>query len=201
MPQDKVQDFSKMDSQALLENTERSVGDPNILLHHQRLKELRSEFKELETCIAHKKRLLESNTQKRDGLQQTVSTIKERKLIKTKIVTLKQKKAWMLYDQTRRRLVEVHKRLILYIIKYFYYSFITVQKNSYFFVIKIFFLQQSKKCRDAAAKKLQATEAKLKPLKEKIDKIKSNMTQLKNTLNNHVSITQKLKLLLERLII
>lgn len=98
-----------MDSQALLENTERSVGDPKILDYHQKLKVQRSNFKELEASLIYKKRLLESNTQRRDGLQQTVSTIKEKKLIKKKIIILKQKKAWMLYDQMRRRLLEVCK--------------------------------------------------------------------------------------------
>jgi len=113
LPQDKVQDFSKMDAQALLENTERSVGDPKLLELHLKLKNKRKKFKELEVEVINTKRLLESKTQSRDGLQQTVATIKERKLIKKKIVTLKQKKAWMLYDQMRRKLVEVHKKLIL----------------------------------------------------------------------------------------
>lgn len=97
-----------MDAQALLENTERSVGDPMLLEHHQKLKEYRSGFKELELNIANKTRLLNSETQRYDGLKQTVSTIKERKLIKKKILILKQKKAWMLYDQMRRKLMEVY---------------------------------------------------------------------------------------------
>ena len=109
LPQDKVQDFSKMDAQALLENTERSVGDPKLLEYHLKLKNQRVDFKKLEVDIINRKRLLESKTQRRDGLQQTVATIKEKKLIKKKIVTLKQKKAWMLYDQMRRKLVEVHQ--------------------------------------------------------------------------------------------
>lgn len=104
-----MQDFSKMDPQALLENTERSVGDPKLLEYHLQLKKQRIHFKELESDIANKKRLLESKVQRRDGLQQTVSTIKERKLIKKKITTLKQKKAWMLYEEMRRKLVQVYK--------------------------------------------------------------------------------------------
>ncbi|KMQ84018.1 structural maintenance of chromosomes protein 5-like protein, partial [Lasius niger] len=109
LPQDKVQDFSKMDAQALLENTERSVGDPKLLEYHQELKKQRVNFKELVVDITNKKRLLESKIQRHDGLQQTVSTIKERKLIKRKIITLKQKKAWMLYEEMRRKLVESKK--------------------------------------------------------------------------------------------
>lgn len=107
MPQDKVQDFSKMDAQALLENTERSVGDPKLLEQHQKLKEYRDKCRQLETDVASKRRLLGSKTQKHDALKVTVSTIKEKELIKKKIETLKQKKAWMQYDEMRRKLVEV----------------------------------------------------------------------------------------------
>ncbi|XP_011880783.1 PREDICTED: structural maintenance of chromosomes protein 5 [Vollenhovia emeryi] len=109
LPQDKVQDFSKMDAHALLENTERSVGDPKLLEYHLLLKDQRANFKKLEVDVADSKRLLEYKIHRRDGLQQTVATIKERKLIKKKIVTLKQKKAWILYDETRRILVESKK--------------------------------------------------------------------------------------------
>lgn len=105
-----------MDAQALLENTERSVGDPKLLEYHQTLKKIRTNFKELELDVANKKRLLESKIQRRDGLQQTVSTIKERKLIKKKITTLKQKKAWMLYEEMRRKLVEVYKKILILIV-------------------------------------------------------------------------------------
>lgn len=109
LPQDRVQDFSKMNPQTLLENTERSVSDPILLENHQQLKEYRATFKQLDLEIKNKKRLLESKTQARDGMKETVSTIKERKMIKKKIATLKQKKAWILYDQARRKLVEVYK--------------------------------------------------------------------------------------------
>ncbi|KAL6263333.1 hypothetical protein P5V15_006130 [Pogonomyrmex californicus] len=149
LPQDKVQDFSKMDAQALLENTERSVGDPKLFEYHQKLKEQRANFKKLEIDIINTKRLLDSKIQRRDGLQQTVMTIKERKLIKKKIVTLKQKKAWMLYDQIRRRLLE------------------------------------SKKTRDTAVKEMQSIDTELKPLNKKIEKMKSDMTMLKSSLNDH----------------
>lgn len=117
LPQDKVQDFSKMNPQALLENTERSVGDPKLLEYHEKLKEYRNNFKKLEVDVANKKRLLVSKTQEYKGMQEIVSTIKERKRIKNKISTLKQKKAWILYDQTRRRLVQVNENLIFYFIK------------------------------------------------------------------------------------
>ncbi|XP_014480265.1 PREDICTED: structural maintenance of chromosomes protein 5 [Dinoponera quadriceps] len=113
LPQDRVQDFSKMDAQTLLENTERSVGNPILLEYHQQLKEYRASCKTLENEITNKKRLLESKIQVHNGMKETVSTIKERKQIKKKITLLKQKKAWMLYDYARRKLLESKKKRTL----------------------------------------------------------------------------------------
>jgi len=50
---------------------------------------------------------------------------------------------------------------------------------------------QSKKIRDKAVKEMQSIEIELKPLNKKIEKMKSNMTTLKNSLNDHVSIIHK----------
>ncbi|KAK2582225.1 hypothetical protein KPH14_004573 [Odynerus spinipes] len=110
LPQDKVHDFSKMNAQELLESTERSVGDPILLEYHTKLKEYRIQHKELESQLASKQRLLETRTQKYENLKGIVSTIKEKKSIKKKMLMLKQKKAWMEYDHKRKQLVEAKKQ-------------------------------------------------------------------------------------------
>lgn len=96
-----------MNAQELLENTERSVGDPVILERHKKLIQYRIDHKNFESEIASKRKLLASKTQIYDGLKEAVHGIKERKLIKKKIVSLKQKKAWILYEQRRRELLKV----------------------------------------------------------------------------------------------
>ncbi|XP_076647779.1 structural maintenance of chromosomes 5 [Halictus rubicundus] len=112
LPQDKVQDFSKMNAQELLENTERSVGDPIILERHKQLIQYRTNHKNFESEMASKTKLLESKTQIHESLKEAVSGIKERKMIKKKIVSLKQKKAWLLYDQKRRELLKLKKKKV-----------------------------------------------------------------------------------------
>ncbi|XP_043507403.1 structural maintenance of chromosomes protein 5 isoform X1 [Frieseomelitta varia] len=107
LPQDKVQDFSKMNAQQLLENTEKSVCDPIILEHHKNLIQYREDYVDLEKQIESKKKLLESKSQIYNGLKESVSSIKEKKLIKKKIISLKQKKAWILYEQRRKELVKL----------------------------------------------------------------------------------------------
>ncbi|KAG7188677.1 hypothetical protein KM043_008299 [Ampulex compressa] len=110
LPQDKVQDFSKMNAQELLENTERSVGDPILLEHHKALINYRIQQKELETQISNKKKLLESKSQVYEHLKEVVDKVKKRKLVMKKITALKQKKAWIMYDKRRRQLVELKKK-------------------------------------------------------------------------------------------
>lgn len=108
-----------MNAQELLENTERSVGDPIILEHHINLINYRSEHKQLESQIISKKRLLESKSQIYEGLKESVSSIKERKLIKKKIISLKQKKAWMIYEHKRKELLQVNHKIKLIAFKVF----------------------------------------------------------------------------------
>ncbi|XP_043597499.1 structural maintenance of chromosomes protein 5 [Bombus pyrosoma] len=107
LPQDKVQDFSKMNAQELLENTERSVCSPIIVERHKNLIQYRIDHKDLEKQIESKKKSLELKTQIYDSLKESVSSIKEKKLIKEKILHLKQKKAWILYEQKRKELVKL----------------------------------------------------------------------------------------------
>ncbi|XP_017753000.1 PREDICTED: structural maintenance of chromosomes protein 5 [Eufriesea mexicana] len=109
LPQDKVQDFSKMNAQELLENTERSACDPILLEHHKNLIQYRTDHKTLEGQIQSKQNTLQLKSQIYDGLKENVSSIKEKKLIQKKIATLKQKKVWILYDQRRRELLKMKK--------------------------------------------------------------------------------------------
>ncbi|XP_012264932.2 structural maintenance of chromosomes protein 5 [Athalia rosae] len=109
LPQDKVQDFSKMNAQELLENTEKSVGDPMLLEYHHTLKEHRKQHIELQELVTNKENLLGQKIQTHERLEEIVSGIKERTAIKKKITCLKQKKAWLLYDVSRERLVQAKK--------------------------------------------------------------------------------------------
>lgn len=96
-----------MDSKTLLLETERSVGDPLLLERHEQLIENRKIHKELEAEVVNKNRSLTNKIQRYDGLKDIVGSIKEKKTIKNKIVSLKQKKKWMLYDQLRQQFQNV----------------------------------------------------------------------------------------------
>lgn len=47
---------------------------------------------------------------------------------------------------------------------------------------------------------MQLIDAELKPLNKKLEKMKSDMTALKNSLDDHVSIMHEIKILFKKLI-
>ncbi|KAK0082913.1 hypothetical protein PV325_010331 [Microctonus aethiopoides] len=106
LPQDRVKAFSEMDPKQLLLNTEQSVGDPKLYEYHQNLIQYRREQKQLEEDIAQRNSMLDLHTQKYQALEETVSGIKERKVIKKRIMALGQKRAWIVYDQSRKSLTQ-----------------------------------------------------------------------------------------------
>ncbi|XP_070543706.1 structural maintenance of chromosomes protein 5-like [Ptychodera flava] len=69
LPQDKVAEFAKMSKEDLLENTEKSVGQPELYEYHQKLKDSRK--KEIALIKAHRddKELLDKLKQKNSRLE------------------------------------------------------------------------------------------------------------------------------------
>ncbi|XP_011505579.1 PREDICTED: structural maintenance of chromosomes protein 5 [Ceratosolen solmsi marchali] len=109
LPQDKVQEFSNLSPHELLIGTERSVGDPSLLENHLKLKELRLRQAELEKELENHTRLQTKEKQTYDSLKDSVGHINEQKLIKKKLKTLKQKKAWILYQNKREEFITAKK--------------------------------------------------------------------------------------------
>ena len=101
-----------MNPQDLLTNTQRSVGNAEMINYHEQLKQSRGEGKLLEVEIANATRLLTTERQKVEDMKDRVGNIKERKAFKKKIDTLKQKKNWILYDSSRKQLSEVYNCLL-----------------------------------------------------------------------------------------
>lgn len=101
LPQDKVQEFSKLSNHDLLSETERSVGDPKLIEYHNKLKELRLKQAEIEKELSKNSTLQAKFKQEYDSLKDKVGHINEQKQIKKKLQQLKQKKAWMQY-QTKK---------------------------------------------------------------------------------------------------
>ncbi|XP_038066980.1 structural maintenance of chromosomes protein 5-like isoform X2 [Patiria miniata] len=110
LPQDKVVEFANMSNIELLENTEKAVGSPELYVNHCRLKNFRSDQKEM--LLKHKETSdhLEKLTVKNSRLEADVKRYQERQHHLEVIETLEKKKAWVEYDIKRKLYVELKKR-------------------------------------------------------------------------------------------
>ncbi|XP_054278612.1 structural maintenance of chromosomes protein 5-like [Macrosteles quadrilineatus] len=115
LPQDRVQDFSKMDSKQLLENTLKTVGSKEIVDLHENLKDLRNQ----ETNLASKTKLLrqnlESEKKKISRLENEVKAIMERQEMMKKVAILEKKKAWLDVsekEESKKRVQEDRKKIL-----------------------------------------------------------------------------------------
>jgi hypothetical protein len=90
-----------------------------LLENHLKLKQLRLIQAELEKELENHTRFQIKEKQTYDSLKDSVGHINEQKLIKKKLKTLKQKKAWTLYQNKREEFIKVmyFNYLILSIIK------------------------------------------------------------------------------------
>lgn len=111
LPQDRVADFVRMSRQELLEGTERAVGSSELFDLHQRLKELQQMRGTLEASLQGLKTRLEQERQKVSHLDAEVKKIQEHKEVQRRIERLRQKLAWMEYDEARHLFLEEKNKL------------------------------------------------------------------------------------------
>lgn len=107
LPQEKVADFAKLNSEDLLENTEKAIN--NVLFdNHQKLKKARVEARNLEQGFGNLQERLEQERQKNARLEQDVKNYEERERHLSKIKILQMKRPWVEYDE-KRKLYERYK--------------------------------------------------------------------------------------------
>lgn len=111
LPQDRVADFVRMSRQELLEGTERAVGSSELFDLHQRLKELQQKRGTLEATLQGQKTRLEQDRQKVSHLDSEVKKIQEHKEVQHRIERMRQKLAWMEYEDARHLFLEEKNKL------------------------------------------------------------------------------------------
>lgn len=102
LPQDRVSEFAKMSQQELLDNTEKAVGTSEMVKNHKKLKDLRSEIRELENSTKNSVSRLEKEKQTLIHIEKERENFEERQRHLEEIAVLKQKKAWVEYDDVRK---------------------------------------------------------------------------------------------------
>ncbi|EDW44387.1 structural maintenance of chromosomes protein 5 [Drosophila sechellia] len=95
LPQDRVQDFSKMNPQELLLNTMSSVCDDELTNSFNRLKQMRTEQANVHANREKEKSDLVKKQKRLEHLQMTVAQYKEREDVKQKLQVYSAKKLWV----------------------------------------------------------------------------------------------------------
>ena len=94
MPQDKVHDFSKMDSKQLLVKTIEAVGDIELRKDHEKLKQIQLKKENIQVETEKKENLLKSLRDTLERLELDVEELRKSKELKEKLRLLQQKQQW-----------------------------------------------------------------------------------------------------------
>lgn len=111
LPQERVVEFVKMNTQQLLENTEKAAGDPGMYQDHQTLKDMSRRLRE----IREQKTKLEEKTQEDERhnqrVEEEVERMRERKKVKEELKIINLKKPWILFEEKRKEYVTKRDKL------------------------------------------------------------------------------------------
>lgn len=99
LPQDRVQDFAKMDQKELLDNTQKSIGDNQMCEWFNKLKTCRTSIMEREKILTEKVKKYETEVQKNKRMEVDVKSYKEKQDILNKISIIKKKLKWLEYEE------------------------------------------------------------------------------------------------------
>ena len=108
LPQDRVQDFARMDKIQLLKSTEKSLDSSDghrLAQKHARLEELQEKIKQTDAALkTHDEKLLIATQQNRN-LEKEVNQFYDRQRMEEIIEELEGKKLWLQYQ---KRVAEFH---------------------------------------------------------------------------------------------
>ena len=110
LPQDKVHDFSRLNSKGLLDSTVDAVGDMSLKDKHAELKHLQKNMHEGEDLFERKKQMLVDQTEKCRRLEEEVKAFDEKKKIEAKLSLAQTKLSWCQLVQTGKFYNEEKKK-------------------------------------------------------------------------------------------
>jgi len=102
LPQDKVHDFSRLNSKGLLDSTVDAVGEVELKDKHQELKDLQKKMNEGEDLFERKKQMLTEKTEQCRRLEEDVQAFEEKAKIEKKIELLGGRLVWSKYQEVKR---------------------------------------------------------------------------------------------------
>ncbi|KAG4065304.1 hypothetical protein HA402_012746 [Bradysia odoriphaga] len=111
LPQDRVQDFAKMNPQELLHNTQTSVCSPECSAMFEKLKDLRSQQKGDGSALIAQINKLNEHEGKIAGLKEQVDNIKLKTNLSEQLDICNKKKAWMEFEELFIKFKEIEADL------------------------------------------------------------------------------------------
>ncbi|XP_017141834.1 structural maintenance of chromosomes protein 5 [Drosophila miranda] len=111
MPQDRVQDFSKMNPQELLMNTIASICDDDLTNNFTQLKAMRSKQANAQSDSEKQKKSLQKKQHRLEQLKTSVAQFREREEINQKVNIFKAKKLWLEVDKSAEKAAEYREQL------------------------------------------------------------------------------------------
>ncbi|XP_038218178.1 structural maintenance of chromosomes protein 5 [Zerene cesonia] len=106
LPQDRVQDFSKMNPQELLRSTLSAVGGQDSVAQLDELISTRNEQRCLNTTLENNAQMLQEQTRLNERLKVIIDTMNQRKEIEHEIEICEKKKLYIEYQDLREKVVE-----------------------------------------------------------------------------------------------
>ena len=113
LPQDKVHDFSRLNSKGLLDSTVDAVGEVELKEKHKELKELQKNMNEGEDLFERKKQMLLEKTEQCRRLEEDVKAFDEKAKIEKKIILLEGRLVWSKYQEVLRSTKEIKDQSII----------------------------------------------------------------------------------------
>ena len=110
LPQDKVHDFSKMNSKQLLGRTVDAIGEAQLKEDHERLKNMQNDVSAGEDRYRMKMLALNDNRKKCDSLEKDVKNLEEKENIERNISLLQKKKEWNVCEEAKQNTREAQER-------------------------------------------------------------------------------------------
>ena len=111
LPQDRVQEFAKMDSVSLLKSTEMAIGNDTLASKHESLIELNNMMGKLQATLKRSGESLRVELQQNQRLETDVQAFQQRQQIENKIAELNGKKVWIAYQTALNHFHEVSECL------------------------------------------------------------------------------------------
>ncbi|CAD0205738.1 unnamed protein product [Chrysodeixis includens] len=106
LPQDRVQDFSKMNPQELLRSTLKAVGGQQSVSQLDELIECRTQQRGLSTKLENNAQLMQEQIRLNERLKVQIDAMRQRQELEKQIEVCEKKKLWLEYQAFREQLVE-----------------------------------------------------------------------------------------------